>query len=299
MIIYGAGMAGLLAANVFRKEPMLSVMEEQSQLPSNHHAVLRHRERHSSDASGIGFRAVTVTKVINYEGKFFTQATPKLANLYSMKVTGEYSSRSIWNLSPVKRYIAPPNFIPLLAQGIEINYNEKIRNITASVDPVISTIPMPIMMRLAGFRDPPEFNYRSIYTYTGYIDFCDLYQTVYYPNPKLDLYRMSITGNKVIAEFMRHPRTENKQGLTDNEYVEHFLNLDFGINAPLTNGMWSERKYGKIVDIDETTRKKFIALLTQKFNIYSLGRYATWRNILLDDVYHDIQQIKILMSNCP
>jgi len=33
------------------------------------------------------------------------------------------------------------------------------------------------------------------------------------------------------------------------------------------------------------------------YNVYSLGRYATWRNILLDDVYHDINVIKQLMDS--
>jgi hypothetical protein len=36
--------------------------------------------------------------------------------------------------------------------------------------------------------------------------------------------------------------------------------------------------------------------LTHERNIYSLGRFATWRNILLDDVVDDIAAIKKLLK---
>ena len=60
-----------------------------------------------------------------------------------------------------------------------------------------------------------------------------------------------------------------------------------------------EQKYGKISEIDERTRKGLLYELTARHGIYSLGRFATWRNILLDDVVDDIAAIKKMaaMSN--
>ena len=52
----------------------------------------------------------------------------------------------------------------------------------------------------------------------------------------------------------------------------------------------------KITPIDEDTRRWVIETLSQKEEIYSLGRFATWRNILLDDVLKDLQVIKKLMN---
>jgi hypothetical protein len=37
--------------------------------------------------------------------------------------------------------------------------------------------------------------------------------------------------------------------------------------------------------------------LTHEHNVFSLGRFATWRNILLDDVVDDIVQVKRLLKS--
>ena len=43
--------------------------------------------------------------------------------MYSQKVTDSVSSRSIDNLDPVQRYIAPQNLIEQMSIGIDIDYN--------------------------------------------------------------------------------------------------------------------------------------------------------------------------------
>jgi hypothetical protein len=48
--------------------------------------------------------------------------------------------------------------------------------------------------------------------------------------------------------------------------------------------------------MNEEIRKEFIFKTTVQNNIYSLGRFATWRNLIMDDVYKDIQVIKKLMN---
>jgi branched-subunit amino acid ABC-type transport system permease component len=57
-----------------------------------------------------------------------------------------------------------------------------------------------------------------------------------------------------------------------------------------------KQSYGKIAPIDEQFRRFVVEHLSQKHSIYSLGRFATWRNILLDDVLKDLQVIKKLMN---
>ncbi len=54
----------------------------------------------------------------------------------------------------------------------------------------------------------------------------------------------------------------------------------------------SSQKYGKIEPINEELRKQFIFEMTTKYNIYSVGRFATWRQLLLDDVVEDIQHVE-------
>ena len=57
------------------------------------------------------------------------------------------------------------------------------------------------------------------------------------------------------------------------------------------------QRYGKILPFDEEERQAFILWATETFGIYSLGRFATWRQILLDDLVRDIGVIKRLIEN--
>ena len=43
-------------------------------------------------------------------------------------------------------------------------------------------------------------------------------------------------------------------------------------------------------------RKELIHRLSMEANVYSLGRFATWRNILLDDVVEDARRIQRMMD---
>ena len=54
------------------------------------------------------------------------------------------------------------------------------------------------------------------------------------------------------------------------------------------------RMAGKIVPLPDAARKRLLFRLTHEHGIYSLGRFATWRNVLLDDVVNDIAVIKRL-----
>lgn len=305
MVIIGAGLSGLLAANILRKHNP-TVYEIQDKLPNNHTALLRHREHKISEATSIPFKKVRVSKAVNLYGDIYHQSTMAMCNMYSLKVTGGYYNRSIHNIEPVERYIAPPDFISKLAMGVNIKYgcaHDIINQCPAFEGPVISTVPMPAMWEIYN-RDAPKpvFEYRNISTATFDIlePECDLYQTVYYPNPELGVYRLSITGKRVIAEFIGdipyrhfHPR----HGVANiSEYIEKFLEEDFGIKCRHTPPATNQNNYGKIVDIDTTIRRKFIRRLTDEYNIYSLGRFATWRNLLLDDVYDDILVIQKLME---
>ena len=259
-----------------------------------------------SIASGIPFKKVRVNKQINYHGKHFNSPTIAMANEYCKKVTGEYTNRSIWNLKTVDRYIAPEDFISQLALDTKISYNSGSDHIALNYiheqdDIVISTMPMFELMRLLEWKDVPEFKTKEIWSVVCEIKepLCDVYQTTYYPNKDLPFYRMSITGNKVICEFISEPKelTNYKDGVMKLEQViSHFLERDFGIYAETTRPEIKYQKYGKLVPSDERTCKKFIAWATNNYNVYSLGRWGLHRQILMDDVVQDINVIKTLIE---
>jgi len=292
MIIIGAGMAGLIAAHHFRaRRPV--VFEQQGELPNNHEALLRFRSMDVSKTTGINFRKMRVRKSIMFKGTYADRANPFLANMYSLKVTGQVVGRSIWDMEDADRYIAPPDFISQAAAGLSITYGKKLdrRDITAGTEnPLISTIPMPAMMHLVGWPHVPEFSYQSIWS--AQFEFqspgVDVAQTIYYPDLEVEYYRASISGRKMIIEFMAEPIGED--GLA--KIIESIC-MDFGIPEPQFAGRptFKSHRYGKIIGIDEDHRKDFMYHLTREHNIYSLGRFATWRQILLDDVVNDCSVI--------
>ena len=275
MIIAGAGLAGLIAGNIFRNYSP-RIIEMQSSLPSNHKAILRFRDHSVSKATGIEFKKVKVRKGIAYN---------------SIKVTGKVQSRSCWNLNDAERFLSPDDFIMRIAKGLKINYSETLHKSMFDGQPIISTIPMPAMMDIVGWKDKPEFPYRSIWSCWCNIKDYDVQvnQTIYYPDLKDPYYRASLLGNKLILEY-------NQEPWQSREDVISVLSNDFGIDTEVTELHVKKQKYGKISAIDDNLRKEFLYYLTREFNVYSLGRFATWKQIILDDVVDDAGKIMKLIN---
>lgn len=300
--IYGAGLAGLIAANThFQNATIFEAGQEGS---TAHKALLRFRTSAVGDAVGIEFKKVRVYKNININNKY-VEPSIWLANQYSKKVTGKIMDRSIWNLDPVDRYIAPENFIEQLIDRVRnrINYGHSISSIDRGETPIISTIPMSAMLKLADRYSPmntvsmtrgiwPEFEAAPIKVSRYRIKNCDAYQTIYFPDPHMSVYRVSLTGDMLIVESI------SGQESSDLSYVTEFaVHRAFGISDEDVTSIESvSQRFGKIAPIDNEWRRKFIFDLSHEYNIYSLGRFATWRNILLDDVLKDVSVIKKLMN---
>lgn len=293
MIIIGAGMAGLIAGHYFaRLNPTL--YEAQPSLPNNHDALLRFRSDKVARLTGIDFQAVHVRKAVLSGGQYHTECNPWIANMYSRKVTDEVTGRSIWNLAPVDRWVAPMDFVARAASGLRISFDSGISDfdfLRAQSVPVISTIPMPVLMEMAGW-ERPEFKWRPIWSITVTITepVLDVYQTLYYPDFSLPYYRASITGSKLIIECLDEP---------DNvlAYIRSVCK-DFGIwpQNQKNDVSVKRQEYGKIVAVDSGICKDFMYTMTREHGIYSLGRFATWRQLLMDDVVDDCVVIERLIK---
>jgi len=294
-IIFGAGLSGLIAARMLQDlKPM--ILERQSSLPNNHAAVLRFRDETVSLATNIPFHKVTVLKqVCKSEGPIVDSIK------YSRKVTRGYSSRSIRNLDPVERYIAPPDIVSRLAVGANICYSEDFltwsHNLARDHGPIISTLPMPMVMDIFKWKDKPEFSYSAGWTITADIHPgvpCDLHCTIYYPT-LFPFYRASITGRKLMVEGVGDA-VVNTPGYQANCAAE-----TFGIETDLlVNVEFKKASYQKISDLsldDKEKAKRFVMWLSDKHQIYSLGRFATWRpKLLLDDIPNDVRVIRRLIE---
>lgn len=285
MKIYGAGIAGLLAGNIFQTAEIFEAGPENS---TNHKALLRFRTSAVGDAVGIPFRKVRVHKGI-WANKQFVEPNIQLANNYSLKVVGKLIDRSIWNLAPSDRFIAPEDFIEQLIDRCRhrIHWNAAVNELSPSQEPVISTIPMSVMAKLTG-TEAPKFEFSPITVRRWRVTGADVFQTVYFPEKELNLYRASITKDLLIAEYIGEP----------NDWLGENILPAFGLNAlDVEDIETSKQSFGKIAPIDDAWRKRFIYDLSTHYNIFSLGRFGVWKNLLLDDVLDDIAVIKRLINS--
>jgi len=288
-IIVGAGLAGLLCANMLRNRKPV-IFEMQSELPNNHSAILRFRSPLVGDVLGIPFKKVNLIKsVIPWKNA----VADSLA--YSDKCGGVLrSDRSIIaGTVTADRYIAPPDLIQRMAEGLDIRYNTPVIFETTPKTPLISTIPLPAL--LDNFDHPfTNLKFKSTpgVNITATIDQCDAYVSLYIPNPELKISRISITGDQLIVEVPFKEQSSDRV-LNKTELLCEAANL-LGIEQNrLFNINATKQLYSKIQPIDNDARRAALHRLTDEKNIFSLGRFATWRaGLLLDDIVQDVRLIE-------
>lgn len=290
--IVGAGMAGLLAANML-KEDVSAVCEAQDAIPNNHSAVLRFRSSIVGDTLGIPFREVQMMKATEAWRNPVADA-----HAYAAKTSGAYRLRSSTtaNGEIATRYIAPPDLISRMAAPVKskIKLGEKFRpgEVTG---PIISTMPMPLLMKALNYKINPDwFKATAGENIISRVENCDTYASVYVPNPGFPFSRISITGDQLIIEC--------REGATNSMHLPRFLDRAAEIMGLMRNDIVGAevrpQTYAKIAPMPEEVRREFIMWASQRHNIYSLGRFATWRpGLLLDDLVSDVRTIRRLITN--
>lgn len=305
--ILGAGLSGALAAILNSDATVIEGKQQKDFMTSpEHKAVLRFRSDKISKITGIPFRFVQVRKSIWYERKEYRLPDIRFTNLYSRKVANGYYDRSIVNLETVPRYIPPENFHALLIEQIKHRtmFGSPVQQLAKSsvtIKPregagqvlncpaIISTIAMPITAKLLGVRSPVEFSSgRKVWVRRYRVSNCDLNLSMYYPSVDTPVYRASVMKDLLSVESVKD--------LTDDEDVDTYMNEVFdslGLDVMDTTFLDQGSQLGKLdYAVDDSVRKNFILKLTLEYGIYSLGRFAIWKNILQDDVYDDALRIR-------
>jgi hypothetical protein len=294
MIIIGAGMAGLLAGAMLRGD-CHKILEAQAEIPNNHSAVLRFRSTVVADTLNIPFKEVQVMKAVQ---PWRNPVADAMA--YSFKNTGTSTLRSITtaNGEVSTRYISPPDFIQRMADcvtaPIEFSTKAGFQDFFSSHKVLkISTMPMPVLMRMLEWETTEKFQAVDGINIKAKVENMDSYFSLYIPDPSYPGSRISVTDDELTIEC---PDTE--RGDLDIEKVVATAANGIGVSAArIKNVNAREQKYAKILPIDENQRKRFLLWATEHFNIYSLGRFATWRpGLLLDDVVNDVRVICRLAS---
>jgi len=299
--VIGAGMAGLLAAAMLREE-CECIIESSPNLPNNHNALLRFRTSIVGDTLGVSFKKVKMMKaVVPFVGNPIGDAIA-----YSLKTNGTASLRSSISAHGEleERYIAPANLIEMMDRkaACEKQFNNFFDPANFYGKKVISTIPMTMLANLLGYKFPDNvaFESRSGAVISATVPNADIYATLYFPSRATEYYRASITGNKLIVEFANEHVGAGWDKRKTASYCYSALS-HFGFNPmaiDLEDVEYKRQRYAKILPIDERERKRFIMWASDKFGIYSLGRFATWRpGLLMDDVVNDVRVIQQIVSN--
>lgn len=289
-VIVGAGFAGLMAACVF---PRARILEAAPAPATTHRALLRFRSEAVAELTGVPFRRVRVRKGLWFEGAY--RATDiRLANLYTQKTQGRIlGERSVWNLDPADRWIAPEDLHERLterfADRIAWDTRADYEALAAAGHPVINTAPLPVVLMALGINPELEFDRAPIRVQRWRLPpGTHTHQTVYFPAADTALYRASITDDLLICEFARSPAE------TDDWRAQ--------VSAAFALADWGaalgevEQRYGKIVDLAAPERRALLHRLTAEHGVFSVGRFATWRNVLLDDVAHDLRVVQRLVG---
>ena len=292
MNIVGAGLSGLLAAHAW---PTARVFELAPGPAAAHRALLRFRGAAVSKLTGIEFEPVLVRKGIWFEGNHVAPSI-RLANLYARKVTGVLAGdRSIWSLEPVQRWVAPESFYEQMVEavGARINWGFDALmgadSIVHEGSPFISTVPLPLLLKALCLTTATQFNRSPIIVLRYRLPpGTALNQTVYFPDSWSKIYRASITGSLLIVEAVG-------EDFKPEDALGEVLKA-FGMEGVSVDALDSvQQRFGKIVPLPAAERKALLGRLTAEHGVFSLGRFATWRNVLLDDVVEDIAVLRRLM----
>lgn len=292
--VVGAGMAGLLAAAMLRKD-CNAVWESSPELPNNHSAVLRFRSSVVADTLNIPFKAVDAVKAVE------TWRNPIAdAIAYSRKTNGTATLRSVLSADgrPTRRWIAPGDLVARMAAladapielGLEFPFwafNDR---------PIISTIPMPALMRALNYplRHDIYFRTRVGHNVVARLEDVDAYCSLYVPDPTFPAARISITGDELVAECYGGWRPAPGEELMVARYCAERMGLH---HSQVGAVVVKEQRYAKILPIDEEVRRRFVMWASEEKGVYALGRYATWRpGLLLDDLVNDIRVIQRLIA---
>jgi hypothetical protein len=294
IVILGAGPAGRLAKKYF--EHYDPIIIDKNAGIFNHNAVFRLKNKEVASMLDSNYKTINIEKQIYYKGKLFDKPSIKMKNEYSLKISKNITDRSINALSDnSERHV------------IEIKkdnniLNKEIYNITNGAmldkshteieyDICINTIPMPVILKLTNMgeiSDGIKFKQERVYVYKiKHEHYCDVNQTIYFPDIKFSIYRATLDPEGIIIESIFEISVDDLKIACEA----------FGLYYKLKGSQELKQDNGKIVKIDGEQRRFIIMELTEKHNIYSLGRYATWREkVMVDDLLEDLRKIDRMIT---
>jgi len=312
IVILGLGLAGSIMQAVlstWEKEILNEICIIGDSKYWDHKALFRFQNADLGALLGIDLIEIIVYKAIYYRGKVYTESNILFSNLYSLKTVEALIIKSIKDLTPRMRWLPKTRghfresrinrgWIKVLPGRVSqvglgwVSYEAEDCKGKGEIDcdTIISTLPMEFVVNCLGldlderikFKSSPIFIYRADFE----PEFNELCQTIYFPDLEFPVYRASIDFKEIIIEAIRECKEE--------ELLE--VLGAFGLSKIHLPGKGTFdcfiQKYGKIKPLQDEVRQTLLYKLTTDYNIYSLGRFALWKNLKADEILQDAQKIK-------
>jgi len=305
--IIGAGIAGAVAAGYFSSSsPTIyeSSNPEGSKL-NKHKAVMRIRDPRIGMILGADMKEVDVYKQCLFNKKLYWESDIRMRNLYSKKINDCIAAGSISDLGKVKRYLLMNFEISNVVYGASVTKFEKdsrrfffeksfepkssAESCAVDYDFCISTIPVFKLLEMVDIDTAENFSWKDIYVTRIEVPIkSEVHQTIYVPEESYCCYRVTLEGQKMIFESINSAPSK--------EEIEE-LSSYFGIEevGDLQKKQYIQ-KMGKIFPINDDARRARILTLTEKYGIYSLGRFSVWKKLRVDDLIPDLDRIRKMME---
>jgi hypothetical protein len=104
---------------------------------------------------------------------------------------------------------------------------------------------------------------------------------------------VTVEKNRVMAEITGY---ESFAHISCEKIINNALSV-FGIPQRFIENVTSYVQHnGKIACENDDYRRALILHMTEKYNIYSFGRYAIWKQIRADRLLGDIEKIRKMIS---
>lgn len=303
LVIIGGGVSGQLAKRFFGSKYKTAIVGKGNR---SNTALFRSKSADIPLMLGANAKEIFVSKFISSGGFVRQNITPRDMNRYSLKVCGKICRRSICEVDAAqhKRFVFDvPHGVDFESAVSDIKTEGRKTHLlcddgtTLIASKVISTIPMPDILEIVDVECvEPEFEFSEI-TVAKFSLGCqvsgDWQQTVYFPDDDCHVYRATLNNDGIIAEFV--------DGTSDDIVKQEIMIVaaPFGIKQNNIVGRKIHfMKHGKIINGKANKdRMVVISHLTEKFNTYSLGRYATWNeSVKTEDLLHDLKKIDLMMS---
>mgnify|MGYP001564782586 CR=1 FL=1 len=305
-IILGAGLSGSIMYAVLNGKAL--VLEKNPYQHQGHQAVLHFRNPLLGQLLDLPLQSIQVVKAIYYKGQHYTESNLFFNNMYSLKITSVLTDRSIGTLESGERWFMKDNvtinhiiapdvnhyqccMVALNNYGIMCQQGGK--DITYPYDVLISTLPLPFLLQKLNMQIDWDFTAVPIFIarLTLPEEFSTVCQTLYYPDLDYSVYRATIDHQKVIMETLSKDNLDSQlQGMFTS------FGLPLGLLMKIPNPIITEQAFGKIKPLPNDMCKAVLYELTTKYNIYSLGRFALWKNLRAEDIYQDALKIKKMIQ---